>query len=903
MSPGLSLTQQPPVSTVASVTVDAPASVLWQRLAEEGLACVIENEAVGLVADLAPGQRALALEERGVTALDGLFASALARLADDDPIRGRWTDQARRAIEEFGSAEGSALGLHASLDELSDGPLAVLEAADVTPTVEIRLGSAFFDLRSDQQVNQQRDICALLCDLAAVCEVRVVASSFVQAKLRRRHHEALPVSRPCNGTQSNREVAVRVEAAREALDPEGRETSILRNLASEASQTETYHALYASAQASDSRVRQCLGRLADLDLVETFGGSVGHMATVLEAGQDYLDALDSEIGVQQDLPECVSDPPNPSDENVYTPEPPSRESAPPDGGGGGSAERSGRGGWTNAAYLSRHEHVAVTGAVKGVDIALSDHPVEGSGRSPLFSYDDDRDEVVAGGEFHSALSWLVCTARALAGPKMRQHVLTADRLDAEADLGALPDPEIWTRCSQGGWCSKDECTAEQYLKRLADALEGILNETRQYRHLRDQDNHEEADETARHIIRHCQGLIGTVTRMLDYCGVDLVRYVQLPEYSSDWHTSEHHRRRRSILRTIAKTSTIAGAYGAYTAERTLYEQRTDKREFALGAPQVTNDRSGSLIGSWMIAGRGVTKLLDPESGPSLKSALRNPGELQEGATNYAGFDVPLSIRTDRSPNVVRVVTGRMLAPKNTRPTDRAVRILGTCTGSVFDVARALNHLAPEPEDMPRAIHLDEVRRALSTVPAERLLTDTKSRSAGRLLKTMLTTSDRLTQTELADRADVSTQTVRNNTDCLEALALVERTVGGPGEATEWRCSLPTREERDERGTAALEPDRRAAGPAIGRFTRMVEDLTATIASPDVVTAHGTEIRDLNTLRERCPALTPWLRLAVTLCGQELPTEYGDLVPGERQTTSYGPPPSQASLAGPPVVAD
>lgn len=882
MSTGITLTQQPPVSPLVELSADDTAHRLWKEMAATDSFQRALVESVGeLVGDLDHrARRETALAQLGVTALDGVYAGILPSL---DALDAQFAE-VMGVTTGFGAPEPTTIGLRAPLDELADGPLAVLEAAGREPTVALELGSAFRELRADQQ----RDVVGLLADLADVCDVRVVCGRATAAGFRRRWHEHLPVSAPCNADPSSSDVTARVDAARADLDGDGRETIILRALAREASETASYHELYAESTASDSRVRQCIGRLAGLGLVATFDGAGGRMVELLAAGREYLETLESEIGVQRALPERVSDPPNPSDEFVYAPRPQSREAAPPDGGGGGCGSGAEREAWTDARYLSRHEHAAVVSAADGVDVGLSDHPIEGSGHSPLFSYDDDRGEVVVGGEFHSALSMLVGFARTLAGPKMWNGPLTPERLDADADLGALPNPEIWARCSQGGWCSSDEQTAADYIERLLDVREGILGWTTELRNQREADEEQAADETARRIMRHCHGLIGTVTRMLDYCDIDLVRYVQLPEYSSDWHTSENNKRRRTLLKAIVKTSAIAGAYGAYTAERTMYEARPEKREFALGAPQVTRDEPGRLIGSWTIAGRGVSKLLDPADGPSLPSALRSPGELQEDGMNFTSFDVPLSIRTDRDTDAVRTAVRRMCEHKRMRPTSMAVQVLAACTGSVFDATRALAELGSEPADMPRAIHLDEVRQALATLPDDRLLADAPSRAVGAILKTMLR-NDTLTQSELANRADVSTQTVRNNADVLEALGVVERIENGAGEPVEWRCSLPTREERGERDEWALDP-------RIGSFAHTVEDLTDAIADEATREAFGTDIRDLNTLTEHCPALTPWLRLAVALRGQDLPPdEYGGLLPGDQRRTGYGEPPAQASL--------
>ena len=210
---GLTLTQQPRLSTV-STTADAPASVVWQRLADAGLREEVEQSVRSLVGNCRPGRRALALEEDGVSAMEGLFASAVASLCEADPIREERRAQARRLIGEFGAAERSAMGLHAPLDELADGPLAVLGAADRTPTVTIALDDEFDDLRA----GQREDIVRLLADLAAVCDVRVVCGRATAAGFRQRYHERLPVSAPCNARPSDGEVTTRVETNRRSTD-------------------------------------------------------------------------------------------------------------------------------------------------------------------------------------------------------------------------------------------------------------------------------------------------------------------------------------------------------------------------------------------------------------------------------------------------------------------------------------------------------------------------------------------------------------------------------------------------------------------------------------------------------------------------------------------------------------
>jgi hypothetical protein len=798
---GLALTGQPPVSPATAVSLNEPASELWRALAS---APGMQETIVSAVRELANGRAAAEfdgrLREVGVNALGGTYRD-LCRDVADGQQRAMW--DLLRATRQLGS--WTTLGVQSTLDDIHDGPLAVL-----------------------------------------------------------------------------------------------------RSVAEEPTDTLAYHGLYAdpALQVDESTIRLAVLRLADLDLVSTFDGPEGKIVELLAAGREYLDFCEREVDRQRQLSDAVSDSPNPSDENVYTAAPPEDSPAPPDGAG----EDASRG--AAPAHLGRAEHAAVAGAASGVDVAVCDHPVRSSGIAPLFSYDEQRDEVVAGAEYQSPLQCTVSVARALAGPWMWKHALTAERLDADGDLAGVldGDRELWTRCSQGGWCSAEEDDAAEYVARLRAALAEIVEDTAEYRRRRNEGADDAADELARSLIRRSHGLIGVVTRLLDCCDVDLVRYVRIPEYASDFHSdADEFRRRRSILKTLAKATAVGSKHGAYTAERVLFEPRADKREFTLGAPRVDPGETGELIGSWVIAGRGVSKLLDPVDGPDLSTALRSPGELQEDGANYAAFSVPLSIRTDRDRDATAAAVSRLLAAKNLRPTRPAVNILAACCGSVFDSTRALSMLEAEPESRPRAIRLDEVRRSLVTLDGERLLADTASRSAGPLLKTMLETTHTLTTAELADRTDVSTQTVRNTTALLDALALIEHTPADPdtGTTAGWRCTLPDREERDtERGESI--PWRLADGDSGGvdaterpfavDFDHAVATLLRVLGDGPPPDFAGV-IRDLPGQCAAEPTLRPWLRAAALLTGTTLDAAaFCPSLAGRSERVAFGEPPAQTTVA-------
>lgn len=105
--------------------LDAPIGVIWQRIvANSGFQQALDTGVNELVGHLHAGQRAFALEQHGVTALDGLYASVVAALADTDPIREQRREQALQRTEEFGAAERTSFWIHAPVEDIEDGPLA-----------------------------------------------------------------------------------------------------------------------------------------------------------------------------------------------------------------------------------------------------------------------------------------------------------------------------------------------------------------------------------------------------------------------------------------------------------------------------------------------------------------------------------------------------------------------------------------------------------------------------------------------------------------------------------------------------------------------------------------------------------------------------------------------------------
>jgi hypothetical protein len=215
-----------------------------------------------------------------------------------------------------------------------------------------------------------------------------------------------------------------------------------------------------------------------------------------------------------------------------------------------------------------------------------------------------------------------------------------------------------------------------------------------------------------------------------------------------------------LAMSISITTTIQSKYGAFACYRQLFEAREEKRQSALSPTVNADDPLGALIGSLVVRGQGVHRLR-----PKLEHSLETPAALAEDAPEFA---VHVSLLTVER-TAYRAAATRILLSKNLQPTRETVSLLHALTGSPYAAARALQQLAGE--DDRRELRPDELRYALGTLEPEQLLSDLPA-TVGQIVQTLLTAEGRLSQRELADRADVSTRTIRNYRDRLEALDLI-----------------------------------------------------------------------------------------------------------------------------------
>jgi len=270
--------------------------------------------------------------------------------------------------------------------------------------------------------------------------------------------------------------------------------------------------------------------------------------------------------------------------------------------------------------------------------------------------------------------------------------------------------------------------------------------------------YEDRDRFRGEILRSAHGLAGSLAHLFDVFGFDLVREVRVPGGLEE-------RQHREIARSTAVAVSIQSKYGAFGAYRQLFEPREDKRDAAFSPDVDAADPAGTFIGSVVFRGPDVHRLR-----PSVEAALEHPADLHEDAPEFV---VPVTVAaTDR--RATAEVTTRILSRKRLRPTRAVVSLLDAVVSSPYAVARALNQLGEETTT--RDVRPRDVRYALATCSPADLLDDLPP-TLGKVLAVLCRTEERLTQREVADRADVSTQSVRTHRETLAALDLVEVKTG------------------------------------------------------------------------------------------------------------------------------
>lgn len=859
---GLSLRQTPPVDADARLDAGehAPAD-LWHALATtDGFRATLADAVRDVLAGVPYYARERSLLDAGVSAGDGGYARLVAgfvRPSDSDAF-----DLASDVTGSFGSGEVTSIG-RLSFDDLADGPVALLDASDVTPTVAVRIGEEF---RQRRRAHRER-ICWLLATLGQVCSVTVVATGYTARWLAHEHREELPrsFSEQCSARRdSGSPVADTVEEARQRFDADGRAVRILRDLSAEPGETLAYHELQAAhGDVSTARVSQLVGTLAEYELVEKYGPRTEQYVDLLPAGRRLLETIDEEIGRQRRFDDLFSETGQDSYSDVLSrphtkgsPDGPSNE---PPGESAATPYRT--------RYLSRANHAAAAGtatngAIVAAETPLPDETDPENRHTRYVSYDDGRDEVVVAVWATTPIQYAVSVAVGLASPRLFDKALPVERLEE------IDDPPAILRDGRciGGLSSEAVEDGEILRDTLVEWGEELADMTRELR----QGEHEDRARFCGEILRSAHGLAGTIVHLLDVVGADVVRELRVPSLSDD------------DLATLAKAVSVATAiqskYGAFTAYRQLFERRESKRRSAFSVDVDATDPVGEYIGSLVIRGPRARRF-----GQHVEGRLSSPAPLHEDAPE---FSVRIPVTTVGRDGYTDVAN-RALSAKNLRATPAAVTMLQALTGDPWAVTESIRWLGEE--EHTRRIRLDEVRVSLSALVESdgpgRILPDAPP-SVSKAVGTLLRTAEPLSQSELADAASVSTRSLRRHLDALVALDLVRETERG------YRLALPFQD--GERGEHIV-PD--AVGDDLAARQDLVFDVAVALVDDpsrfgdveDPVGAAFMEFPpDFTVLKAHLPGLTPWVRVAKVLCNDPDPPA---------TAVSFGPTVAQTPLAG------
>lgn len=797
------------------------------------------------------------LRDAGVTAGDGGLARLLADLAlppeslpDPDRRDAYW--RALRVITQIGQRGMSPLG-HLPLDAVENGPVAALKAADTALTIVVRVGQSFRERRRDQR----EDILELVSILGQTADIRIVCSGLMARWLASTHREQLPSEfiESCTiGGPSDSELSQLVDRARTQFDRDGREVNLLRELAEEPGESLSYHAVKSKHEVSASRISQMLNDLEQHRLVERWGPRTEQQVDLLPAGRELLNQINRETTRQQRLESLFSDAGQSSQSDVL---------ARPHGRG--SEDDTEQSGGTQAPYrtryLGRAGHHSCAGTASDGEITLSEASpptcetaVERKTR--YVSYDSDRSEAVIAVRATTPLEYAVNLALGLASPRLLNKALPEDRFDNIDD-----PPEILraARCI-GALSDRALDDYQEFRSSIRSWVEDIEEESRKL-NSRGVVNR---DGVCISLLRSAHGLAGSLVHLFDVVDIKFVRELRIPSNLSSSQL-------KSVATTVAISTAIQSRYGSFASYRQLFEDRRQKRDDAFSPVVDYADPVGNMIG-----GLVVRSSIAERFGNTLKDRLSNPLQLHEDAPEFA---VNVTVQSTGRPAYAET-TVRMLKTKGIRPSPAAITLLRSLARSPSAVADALQRLGEE--DQPREVRLDELRVALRHLESTRLLDGDIAPTAQKAVKALLTASTPLSRTELAERADVSTRSLRRHLGALRAIDLIRETGDG------LRLAVPFRNSESQ---SRVLPDpvvdeRRAVKTAKATtFEVVLARVTKTEARElgDPNTPLGRPFfgppvrfsREVATLLEANPDLAPWVKLSQRL--SDAPVSVADTV--------------------------
>lgn len=823
-TPGLTVTHTPPSHTTGPVvSADVSPSELWVSIATtESFQARLVTAVRELIAHTHPSDRVQRLVDHGATVCQHGYARLLTGV--DRPPESPYHEQALDLTTQFGTGEVTPLGHAPSLDQLTNGPLPVLEASSVVPQLTVTVPSSFQTRRRDQR----DQICQLLSMLKTACDVRVVCSTLTAHWLAETHRETLPVGfrQACSsgrGQSQPQAAAPPIDVLTARFDPESRPVDILRRLADVPSQSLLYSELVGSVSVSASRVSQVLTELADSGLVERHGPQTDLQVDLLPAGAEFVAHLDDTVGRQSTLDTAtpVNGGRQRSQRDVYAAPLKRGGSVPPSDihGGGNSPQsieeqrsptvstdndspssdeessstrsqsRSPKHTPYRTRYLNRQTSTGIEAASVSGDIVPVEAPLMSSQETiahseesmpveqkhtRFVSFNSTTETAIVSVYATTPLQYAVSLAVGLASPRFIDKALPPQKLTDLTD-DSLVLRQI--RCI-GELSAEAAADGNHFRDRLIEKGKEIADMTTEL----SQANVEDREKHCRQILRHAHGLAGTIIHLLDAAEIDIVREVRLPSLT--------HTQLAPLCKTIAVSVAIQSEYTEFAAYRQLFETREQKRQ-SVPTPIVdSTDPVGNLIGSIVLRGPGAST-----AARHLDGHISSPRPLHDDAPEFA---ISVQITPTTRESYTRAVN-KTVTRKDLKATPEAVSFLQATVTDLYAIPTALIRLTQSTVG-PRTLRLDELRYALTTLPTTRLLKNCPP-TAKQIFAALLTAQSPLTRTEIATQADISSRSVTRHLDALVETGLVRPSPSKAENATtQYTVCLP-QSASDSRTTA------------------------------------------------------------------------------------------------------
>ncbi len=750
---GISYSQTPSLDGIVVRDTEPTATGLWKQLVDPWDGAGLVGELVTAVRDLLVDRTAVEarelLDDVVGEALDGALVDILCSLTRDRTDRWFW--MAVSTLPQLGS--GRPMGFRSNLEDIH-AAIAPLVESTHTPIISIRLPGDFRTL----DIETRRSWCRLVAALSQAADVRLVCSGVDRAWLAHHHRDDLPGVSDRSDAGLDEDL---LTAALDVVDVGSRHARTLSLIAEEDTETLAFSRLYSEFSVGRSRVRQVIGDLVDVKLVETYGSSQDRRVELTTAGRQFYK---EEIAVQRRLGERVSKSGKLCNDSRVTPRAHGEgedhpETAPPS-----TVDRHRLPSYHETRYMNRRTASTALGTAVESGISVVNYPIAQQDDRAEGRWHHDDGRLVVSAEGDNPLQVWTTLALALTDCRTFDRVLTKQRLEDHGVLDMLEDGEAILRGMRNiGWLPDEIDSYDDLRGAFLEAATELGELTRKYADADDDD-----DGLRGPITRDALGLAGSMTHLLDLADVDLTRVVKLPEFSRRFDGE----RRDALFQSLAIGSAIGSNYDHHVAYRQIFEKRADKRQQAFDPTVDAADPWARLIGSWTLVGdfAGQTE--------AVADALQEHFNALDPHDDAPEIAIRSEVRTEPTRRQVAETARRMLATKDLRLTPEATSVLHGLARTPFDVADALQYLAGDNEG--RRVDAAEVRYALAQLEPGRLLRgiDGRRTTPRKLVSALLEADRPITGAEIDERADVSSRSRRDHLADLVEVGLVEETERG-----------------------------------------------------------------------------------------------------------------------------